>query len=67
MAPVVLVCSLAIVEHTFSMTVEVAVPKKLRIVAFVAQMPLSTFLIVWKFLNLKCWPGPMRIYLFLSP
>ena len=67
MVHTVMACTLVVVEHMLSMTVEVAVPKKLQIVAFATQMPLGTFLIVWVFLNSVCWLGLVRIYLFLSP
>lgn len=46
MVHVVMAYTLVAVEHMVSMTIEVAVPKKLQIVAFVAQMPLGTFSMV---------------------
>ena len=55
MAPGVSARTLVVVEHMLSKTVEVAIPKKLQIVVFAAQMPLGTFLIVWKFWDLMCW------------
>ena len=67
MVHVVMAYTLVVVEHMLSMIVEVAVPEKLQIGAFAAQMPLGTFSIVWKFRDLMCCQGLVRIYLFLSP
>ena len=55
MVHTVMARTLVVVEHMLSMTTKVAVPKKLQTVGLVAQMPLGTSSMGWKFLNFVHW------------